>query len=166
VVLKRDHLLLNRAGGLRSANLGCVRTGRSVRMTVVSLPAAEAGGTGRDSHDPNSSGHTCACVHVTLFESVWESWRGHDSATGFPVRSHHPPIRSAIRLAGRRLRANSFTATHSLYDARSSFVNCLQKISTGLMDSIWASIEGKCCSEGALSRRSQETKTNQKLLWA
>ena len=40
-----------------------------------------------------------------------------------PVRSHHPPIRSAIRLAGRQLRANSFTATYSLYDASSSFVN-------------------------------------------
>jgi hypothetical protein len=97
-------------------------------MIAVSLPAAEAGGHSDDSHDPNALGtRKCVRAHVTLFESVWESWRGHDSATGFPVRSHHPPIRSAIRLAGRRLRANSFTATLSLYDARSSFVNWLLK---------------------------------------
>ena len=64
-------------------------------------------------------------ARITSFESVWVSWRGHDSATGFPVRSHHPPIRDAIRLVRRQLRANSFTATHSLYDARSGFVNCL-----------------------------------------
>src|SRR5271156_5359609 len=96
------------------------------RLYLAILPAAEAGGNGDDSHDPNALGtRKCVRAHVTLFESVWESWRGHDSATGFPVRSHHPPIRSAILLAGRRLRANSFTATLSLYDARSSFVNWL-----------------------------------------
>ena len=70
---------------------------------------------------PSTSRQTAGTCHIRF---VWESWRGHDSATGFPVRSHHLPTRGTTNLAGQRLRANSFTATLSLYDARSRLVNC------------------------------------------